>query len=314
MMKPGKESATVDLKQLEHFVAVAEERHFTRASRRLNLVQSGLSASIRSLEDDLGGPLFIRSTRRVALTPAGEVLFEEARRVLAAAQEARNAVTQVHGLARGRLSIGAIHGLAPFIDLAASLGQFRAAFGGIDIELTLDGSRALIDEVREGRIDLAFTQPAIPAPEDLGYRMFACEGMVIVCAKQHRLAGQSELTLADLSAETFADLRPDWSVRRLVDRSFAAAGLQRRTGFEVNDMPMLLELAAQGLAIAMVPESVAAARVRDTRGAPVAMATLCEADEPCWELAAVFKGRDGEPQTPVARAFLDLLKLPDVAH
>ena len=57
-------------------------------------------------------------------------------------------------------------------------------------------------------------------------------------------------------------------MRRLVDRSFAAAGLQRRTGFEVNDIPMLLELAAQGLAITMVPESVAAARVRDTRGAP----------------------------------------------
>jgi DNA-binding transcriptional LysR family regulator len=302
----------VDLKQLEHFVAVAEERHFTRASRRLNLVQSGLSASIRALEDDLGGPLFMRSTRRVALTPAGEVLLDEARRVLAAARDARNAVTQVHGLARGRLSIGAIHSLAPFIDLPASLGQFRAAFGGIDIELTLDGSRALIDEVREGRIDIAFTQPCTPAPDDLGFRMFACEGMVVVCAAHHRFAGASGLRLADLVDETFADLRHEWTVRRLVDQSFAALGLQRRTGFEANDMPMLLELAAQGLAIAMVPESVAAARVRESHGAPVAMATLREAEEPCWELAAVFKGRDGEPLIPVARAFLDLLKLPQV--
>jgi DNA-binding transcriptional LysR family regulator len=303
----------VDLKQLEHFVAVAEERHFTRASRRLNLVQSGLSASIRALEEDLGGPLFIRSTRRVDLTPAGEVLGEEARRVLAAARDARHAVTQVHGLARGRLRIGAIHGLAPFVDLAASLGQFRAAFGGIDIELTLDGSRALIDDVREGRLDVAFTQPSDQPPDDIGSRMFACEGMVIVCSTDHEFAGASELKLSDLSEETFADLCPEWSVRRLVDRSFAAAGLQRRTGFEVNDIPMLLELAAQGLAITMVPESVAAARVRDTRGAPVATATLCATEEPCWELAAFFKGRAGEPLTPVARAFLDLLKLPDVA-
>jgi DNA-binding transcriptional LysR family regulator len=303
----------VDLKQLEHFVAVAEERHFTRASRRLNLVQSGLSASIRALEEDLGGPLFIRSTRRVDLTPAGEVLFDEARRVLAAARDARHAVTEVHGLARGRLRIGAIHGLAPFVDLPAALGQFRAAFGGIDIELTLDGSRALIDEVREGRLDVAFTQPSDPQPDDLGSRMFACEGMVIVCSAHHEFAGMSGLKLSDLSDETFADLRPEWSVRRLVDRSFADAGLQRRTGFEVNDIPMLLELAAQGLAIAMVPESVAAARVRDTRGAPVATATLCATEEPCWELAAFFKGRAGEPLTPVARAFLDLLTLPDVA-
>ena len=85
----------MDLKQLEHFAAVAEELHFTRASRRLNLVQSGLSASIRSLEEDLGGPLFIRSTRRVDLTPAGEVLFDEARRVLTAARAARHATAMV---------------------------------------------------------------------------------------------------------------------------------------------------------------------------------------------------------------------------
>ncbi|MGF6597888.1 DNA-binding transcriptional LysR family regulator [Paraburkholderia sp. GAS448] len=303
----------MDLKQLEHFVAVAEERHFTRASRRLNLVQSGLSASIRSLEEDLGGPLFVRSTRSVGLTPAGEVLFDEARRVLAAAREARHAVTQVHGLARGRLGIGAIHSLAPFVDLPASLGQFRAAFSGIDIELTLDGSRALIDQVREGRLDLAFTQPPDPLPDDLGMHMFACEGMVVVCAENHRLAGASDLKLSDLSEETFADLRSDWSVRRLVDRSFAAAGLHRRTGFEVNDLPMLLELAAQGLAITMVPESVAAARVRDTRGASIATATLRESEEPCWELAAVFRGGVRNELTPLARAFLDLLQLPDVA-
>jgi DNA-binding transcriptional LysR family regulator len=149
--------------------------------------------------------------------------------------------------------------------------------------------------------------------DDLGSHMFACEGMVVVCAAHHRLAGASGLALADLVDETFADLRPEWSVRRLVDRCFAAAGLQRRTSFEVNDMPMLLELAAQGLAISMVPESVAAARGSNTRGAPVATASLCEAEEPCWELAAVFKGSAGEPLIPVARAFLDLLKLPAVA-
>ena len=70
----------MDLKQLEQFVAVAEERHFTRAAQRLNMVQSGLSAAIRGLEEELGGPLFVRSTRRVDLTPAGAVLLDEARR------------------------------------------------------------------------------------------------------------------------------------------------------------------------------------------------------------------------------------------
>src|SRR5919206_91938 len=75
----------VELRQLEHFVAAAEERHFTRAARRLHIVQSGLSASIRALERELGAPLFVRSTRRVELTPAGRALLPEARRALAAA-------------------------------------------------------------------------------------------------------------------------------------------------------------------------------------------------------------------------------------
>ncbi len=74
----------MDIKQLECFVAVAEERHFTKAAQRLNLVQSGLSQTIRSLENELGGPLFVRTTRHVDLTPAGTVLLREAHRVISA--------------------------------------------------------------------------------------------------------------------------------------------------------------------------------------------------------------------------------------
>jgi DNA-binding transcriptional LysR family regulator len=143
----------MDLKQLECFIAVAEERHFTRAARRLNVVQSGLSQTIRMLEDELGGPLLVRSTRRVDLTPAEKVLLKEAAYVLAAAREARLAVTQVHGLARGQLRIGSIQSLAPFVDLPASPGRFRNRFSGIDVPLLLDGATPLLDEVNEGRFD-----------------------------------------------------------------------------------------------------------------------------------------------------------------
>ena len=91
----------MDLRQLEHFVAVAEERHFTRAASRLNIVQSGLSASIRALEEEMGAPLFLRTTRRVNLTSAGQAFLEEANRVLAAARVARNVVVELQGLGAG---------------------------------------------------------------------------------------------------------------------------------------------------------------------------------------------------------------------
>src|SRR5579859_6302016 len=95
----------MDLKHLEHFVAVAEERNFTRAAQRLHIVQSGLSASIRALEQELGTALFIRTTRRVDPTPTGLAFLIEARRVLAAAADARLVVDQMQGLQRDRKSV-----------------------------------------------------------------------------------------------------------------------------------------------------------------------------------------------------------------
>jgi DNA-binding transcriptional LysR family regulator len=301
----------MDLKQIEHFIAVAEERHFTRAARRLNVVQSGLSATIRALEEDLGGPLFIRSTRHVELTPAGQVLLEEGRRVILAARNAKLAVTEVHNLSRGRLTIGTIQNLAPFADLPASLGQFRRAFGGIDVELLFDGAGALLEQVAEGRLDLVFTQASEVMPDGVTARMFACEGLVVVCTPSHPLAGSKDVPLSRVCREVMIALKADWAMRRLVDRCVAQAGLQRRIGFEVNDMPMLLELAAQGLGVALVPETVASERMRNPRGAPISVASLLTSDEPCWELVAAFRGQDEEPADPVVRAYLEFLALPD---
>ncbi|MEO7018418.1 MAG: LysR family transcriptional regulator, partial [Leifsonia sp.] len=110
----------MELRQLEHFVTVAEERHFTRAAELLQISQSGLSASIRSLEQELGTSLFIRSTRRVELTTAGQALLGDSVRTLASAAAARNAVAAVRGLVRGRLTIGAEPCLGS-VDLPAEL-------------------------------------------------------------------------------------------------------------------------------------------------------------------------------------------------
>lgn len=296
----------MDLKQLESFIAVAEERHFTRAARRLHVVQSGLSQTIRALEDELGGPLFARSTRRVDLTPAGRVLLEEAKRVLFAAREARLAVTQVHGLVRGTLRIGSIQSLAPFVDLPASLGRFREKFPGIDIELMLDGAAPLLNEVNEGRLDLVFAQPG-EIGAAVAARMVACEDLVVVCAPDHPIAMESPPELAALRDQTFVDLRAEWGMRRLVDRSFAALGATRRIAFEVNDVSMLTDLVAQGLGIALIPESVARARAGDKRASPIAVIELADDEPPCWELVVGFKGRNGQPIDGVAKAFLELL-------
>src|SRR5262245_41914578 len=122
----------MDLRQLRHFVAVAEEEHFSRAAKRSNIVQSALSTSIRSLEAELGTPLFTRTTRQVRLTEAGRVLLDHARSILDAVREATEAVARVAGLERATLTLGAVPGLPAFLDLASLLAQFREQFPGVD--------------------------------------------------------------------------------------------------------------------------------------------------------------------------------------
>jgi DNA-binding transcriptional LysR family regulator len=299
--------AVMDLRQLEYFVAVADQQHFTRAASRMNVVQSGLSASIRALEDEFGAPLFLRTTRKVALTPMGQAFLTEAKRVLAAAADAKKLVADIRGLRRGRLSIGSIQGLAPLLDIADLIGRFHTACPDVEIRLVSGGSGALIEDVRTGELDLAFTQFLGATPPGIEARMLACEPLVVVCRLDHRLAGRDNIALASLADETFIDLNRDWGTRQLVDQSFMEARATRHIGFEVNDLPTQLDLVARGLGIALMPAAVVAPR--DSREQPsVAFGELVE-PEPCWELAVVFAhDAEGQPVNPATKAFLDLLR------
>lgn len=298
----------MDLRQLEHFVVVAEEQHFTRAATRLHIVQSGLSASIRTLEDEMGAALFERTTRRVNLTQAGRAFLDEARRVLSAAKVARSVVADMQSLQRGRLTFGAIQGLSPFIDLPKLLGDFHRQYPNIEIGLSFDGTETLIDGVLDGRLDIAFTQFVDTLPVELTATMLACDPLVLACPSHHAQAGRHDLQLIDIAEENFIDLPIAHGTRQLVDRSFAAAGLSRRSAYEVDDLTMQLDMVAHGLGVALVPELVARSRESEVSNALLSHASLAE-PEPCWELAVVFRKQltTGQPCSPAAKACLALL-------
>jgi DNA-binding transcriptional LysR family regulator len=298
----------MDLRQLEYFVTVAAEQNFTRAAARLHIVQSGLSAAIRALEEELGVALFIRTTRRVEVTPTGRAFLAEAKRVLAAAAAARQVVDDMRGLQRGTLTIGMIQGLAPLLDIANLLGRFRAACPHVEIRLMTAGSAPLIDGVRTGELDLAFTQFVGAAPPGVSAWMLACEPLVAICAQGHWLAGRQQAELSDLIGEPFVDLHPNWGTRQLIDQSFESSQLVRRTTFEVDDLPTQLDLVAHGLGIALVPQAVIADYITANTAKPISLVKLAE-PEICWELAAVF-AHDGkhEPSNAVTGALLTLLQ------
>ncbi len=293
----------MELKQLQHFVAVAQERHFTRAAQRVHIVQSALSASVRSLEDELGARLFVRSTRQVRLTSAGAALYDKALAVLHAAREAREVVAEVQGLRRGSLAVGSVPSLPAFLDLPALLARFRERHPEVDIRLGQGSAGALLEQVRDGRLDLAFL-PLSEPPGDLQTRVIVCEELVLACAPEHALAGREGVRLGELTGECFVDFEPGWGTRKLVDKVFAAAGVERRIAFEVSDLGTVLDLVARGLGVALVPEPVAGARLPALGMARLAAPSIC------WELVAAHDSRvgaGGAAGNPAVGALLDLL-------
>ncbi|MEY9965692.1 DNA-binding transcriptional LysR family regulator [Streptacidiphilus sp. MAP12-16] len=282
----------MELRQLEYFVAVAEECHFTRAAKRLQVAQSGLSASIRTLERELGGALFFRSTRSVEMTPAGQALLVEARRALAATHAAKDAVAAVQGLLRGSLSIGSLQCLH-VVHLPAVLARFAAAYPGLEIRLRQGGSNELTEQVRAGRLDLAFVSSPARCPDSLLVEPLADEPLVLACGPRHPFAERTHVELAELQKEQFVDFHLDWGTRDLADQVLADAGVERRVALEVTDVHSLLDLVAFGLGVALVPQSFA---VKTDQARFIAIAGTL----PPWKTVTVTS----DPTSPAAAALL----------
>jgi DNA-binding transcriptional LysR family regulator len=243
----------MELRQLGHFVAVAEELHFTRAAARVHIVQSSLSASIHALERELGDALFVRDNRRVALTPAGRALLPAARRALAAAEEGQAAVAGIRGELHGRLLVGAIQTLG-VIDLPATLARLHCDHPGITIRLTHTAASALARAVADAELDIAFLDDPVDTTRltriELGH-----DDLVLAVPAGDPLATRRTIRLADraLREREFVDYRTDSALTAQIDAACATAGLARRVSCEAQNMQYLTEFVRHGLGLALLP-------------------------------------------------------------
>ncbi|GGS47972.1 LysR substrate-binding domain-containing protein [Streptomyces griseoviridis] len=290
----------MELRHLQHFVAVAEDQHFTRAAERLVVSQSGLSASIRALERELRAPLFVRTTRRVTLTEAGRALLGEAQRILAQVRAAHEAVAAVQGVLRGTLSVGTEQCIAG-VPVARLLAAFRRRHPDVEIRLRQAGSGELAEEVAAGRLDLAFAYRTRGDTDRLRSVALSSEPMTVLCHPGHRLAEHGAvLALSDLAGEVFVDFHPDWGPRRVTDTAFAAADVGRTVALEVNDVHGLLDLVDENLGVAVVPR-----HFRHKRASLTSL-PLKEADEVRYETVALLP--PAQATSPAARALMGLLE------
>ncbi|MFD3723701.1 LysR family transcriptional regulator [Streptomyces sp. NPDC058671] len=290
----------MELRHLQHFVAVAEDRHFTRAAERLLVSQSGLSASIRALERELRAPLFVRTTRRVTLTEAGRALLVEAERILAQVRAAHEAVAAVQGVLRGTLALGTEQCIAG-VRTPGLLAAFRRRHPDVEIRLRQSGSPDLAEEVAAGRLDLAFAYRTRADTDQLRSVSLAAEPMTLLCHPEHRLATAGPaLSPEDVAGEVFVDFHPDWGPRQATDTAFAAAGVRRTVALEVNDVHSLLDLVDENLGVAAVPH-----HFRHKREALTA--TPLKGTGPAvYETVALLP--PPETTSPAARALMTLLR------
>jgi DNA-binding transcriptional LysR family regulator len=248
----------MELRQLSYFVAVAEEGQFTRAAARVPVAQPAVSAQIRRLERELGETLFHRDRPAVTLTAAGEALLPHARAALDAAERGRHTVASLGGLVHGRLRIG----VAGPVDhrLAETLGDFHRAHPAIEIVLTNQHNEPLLAAVADGEVDAAVVGLGPhPLPPGVRARVVAVEPLVLAVARGHPLSRRKAITLGELREHPIITLVRGSGLRTVLEQACRDAGFSPPITAETGELGSLLELAAEGLGIAVVPRSAVAA-------------------------------------------------------
>jgi DNA-binding transcriptional LysR family regulator len=293
------DDAVVDLRQLEYFVAVAEEQNFTRAAARLHIVQSAVSAAIKGLEREVGTPLLDRNSKRVLLTDAGSALLPRARAALDAVRDAADAVADVRGGLRGTLRMGTMTAVR-LLDLPALLGEFHRRHPGVLLQATPapSGSAGLVSALVERRLDLAFVSLPGPAPAGITLTDLASSVLDLVVAPDHPFAGRSSVDMAELAGLDFIDSPVGFGNRAVADRAFAAASAPRRVTIEITETFSIgTDYVRHGLGIALLPRFV----VQDAPGVVVLPVTGADLT---WPLSLAAP-RDRAP-SGAARAMIAL--------
>jgi DNA-binding transcriptional LysR family regulator len=264
----------MELRQLEYLVAVAEEASFTRAAQRVHISQSGVSAQVRQLEHELGAELFDRSARTATLTRAGEAALGHAREALAAAAAMRQAVDDVNGLLRGRLTVGMVTACT-ITGLFDALDAFHRAHPGVAVTLLEHSSAELAGKVRAGTVDLALVGVAGEAPEGLAALPIVSERLVaafpaglpaglpgprpLARRSGGTSSGASSLTLDDLAGVPLICMPVGTGIRAAFDQACAARGIKATITLEASAASVVADLAARGLGVAILSESMVAA-------------------------------------------------------
>jgi LysR family transcriptional regulator, transcription activator of glutamate synthase operon len=287
----------MELRQLRSVEAVARHRHFTRAAEELHVAQSALSHQVRRLEQELGIPLFERTSRRVTPTEAGQAIAARARRVLAEVDGARAEVDELRGVLRGRIWIGPLVP-AGDVDVPGLLARFSQAHPGVEVGLREGIASDMLRLVAVDELDAAFCLLAGEIPGELAVEPLSHDEVVAAFAPD-RGPPSTHVNVADLARHKMVAPRRGSAITTALEQRFFDAGEQLRLALESGDPFLLRSLAARGFATAILPRSLTA-----LEGPALEVRSL----HPAVRLHVALVWRRERNAPPAARTFIEFVR------
>jgi DNA-binding transcriptional LysR family regulator len=238
-------------RQFEVFLAVAREKSFSRAARRIHSAQPTLSEHVSELERELGRKLFVRRGREVTLTEAGRVFEEYAARIVATVEGARQAMDELDGLSRGSLLIGASTTPGLYV-VPGILAAFRARYPGIELKLQIANSLVIEGRVKDRELDLGIVGGHAVGPGEECLAAGLLDELVLIVPPGHTWATRREIAPERLGEQPLLLREEGSATRSVTERALLRAGVKFRTAMELDHTEAIKQSVMAGFGVAFV--------------------------------------------------------------
>lgn len=289
----------MEIKQLESFMEVTRTGNFTTAAENLFITQPALSRIIKSLEDDLGTPLFIRTRKKLILTDAGRILKKHALKIEKQLQLLDVELDEMFMLKKRHVRIG-LPTITNSIFFSQLIASFHEEYPEVTFLLEEDGSKPIEEKIVNGLLDFGVIVLS-ENNDNLDFYMFVNEKLKLVVPSSHPLAEKQEVSLLELKDESFIMFNRDFELRNLVITACREAGFQPKIISETSQLDFIQELVAYNIGITLLPESTCLELTNDFQTITVTNPSIE------WNLALIWKKDASLSQ--VAKEFIRFAKI-----